>query len=98
MRIAMASDHAGFDYKGRIARHLRESGHEVGDFLTSVRTRAKPGADVEIGHRTVTVCHLGGIAYRLGRPLKWDPVKEEFLGDDEANRLCARAMREPWSS
>ena len=71
-------------------------GHEVGDFLTSVRTRARPGADVEIGHRTATVCHLGGIAYRLGRPLRWDPVKEAFLGDEEANRLRARAMREPW--
>lgn len=71
-------------------------GHEVGDFLTSVRTRARPGADVEIGHRTATVCHLGGIAYRLGRPLKWDTVREEFLGDAEANRMCARAMREPW--
>ena len=79
--------------------HLYEcppGGHERGDFLTAIRTRNRPGADVEIGHRSATVCHLGGIAYRLRRPLRWDPVREEFLGDDEANRLCDRAMREPW--
>ncbi|MEW6357331.1 MAG: Gfo/Idh/MocA family oxidoreductase [Planctomycetota bacterium] len=71
-------------------------GHERGDFLTCLRTRQRPGADVEIGHRSVTVAHLGGIAYRLRRPLKWDPVKEEFIGDAEANRMCARPMRAPW--
>jgi len=71
-------------------------GHERGDFLTAIRTRQKPGADVEIGHRSVTVCHLAGIAYRLGRPLKWNPDKEEFLGDDEANRMRFRPMRAPW--
>jgi len=71
-------------------------GHERGDFLTAIRTRQRPGGDVEIGHRSVTVSHLGGIAYRLRRPLKWDPVAEEFAGDDEANRMRSRAMREPW--
>jgi predicted dehydrogenase len=79
--------------------HLYEAppgGHERGDFLTSMRTRKLPGADVEIGHRTVTVCHLVNICYKLRRPLRWDPVKEEFLGDDEANRLRTRAMRPPW--
>ena len=71
-------------------------GHECGDFLTSVRNRSRPGADVEIGHRSICVSHLAHIAYRLRRPLRWDPVKEEFPGDEEANRQCARAMREPW--
>jgi len=71
-------------------------GHERGDFLDAVRRRRLPGADVEIGHRSVTVCHLGNIAYALKRPLRWDPVKEEFIGDAEANRMRARAMREPW--
>jgi hypothetical protein len=79
--------------------HLHQcppGGHEAGDFLTSVRNRSRPGADVEIGHRSICVSHLGHIAYRLGRPLRWDPVKEEFPGDEQANRQCARAMREPW--
>jgi predicted dehydrogenase len=71
-------------------------GHELGDFLTSVRNRSRPGADVEIGHRTCTVSHLAHIAYRLRRPLRWDPVQEEFPGDDEANAQRGRAMREPW--
>ena len=71
-------------------------GHERGDFLTAVRTRARPGADVEIGHRSVSVAHLAHIGYRLQRPLRWDPVKEEFPGDEEANRMCARSMRAPW--
>jgi len=71
-------------------------GHERGDFLTAVRTRARPGADVEIGHRSICVSHLAHIAYELRRPLRWDPVKEEFPGDEEANRLCSRSMREPW--
>jgi predicted dehydrogenase len=72
-------------------------GHEAGDFIRSVRTRQVPGADVEIGHRTVTVCHLVNICYTLKRPLRWDPVKEEFPGDEEANRLRSRAMRPPWT-
>jgi predicted dehydrogenase len=80
--------------------HLHQcppGGHEVGDFLTAVRTRARPGADVEIGHRTVTVCHLANIARWLKRPLRWDPVREEFVGDEQANQLRSRAMREPWN-
>ena len=61
----------------------------------SARGRA-PAADEEIGHRSASLGHLAIIAYKLQRSLKWDPAKEEFLGDDEANRLCRRAMREPW--
>jgi predicted dehydrogenase len=71
-------------------------GHERGDFLTATRTRRRPGADVEIGHRSVSVCHLAHIAYRLQRPLRWDPVREEFPGDETANRFLGREMREPW--
>jgi hypothetical protein len=79
--------------------HLHQcppGGHERGDFLGCVRTRQKPGADIEIGHRTVSVSHLAHITYRLGRPLKWDPAAEQFIDDEEANRMCSRAMREPW--
>jgi len=72
------------------------SGGIFGDFLTCVRTRQRPFRDIEVAHRTVTVCHLGNIAYALGRPLKWDHVKEEFIGDDDANRWLDRPKREPW--
>ena len=76
--------------------HLYKSPGHGADFLRAVRTRDKPVCDVEIGHRTMTVCHLGNIAYLLKRPLRWDPVKEEFAGDEQANRLRDRARREPW--
>jgi len=68
-----------------------------GDFLHCVRTRERPFRDIEIAHRACTVCHLGNIAYWLNRPLRWDPVREEILGDAEASRWLDRAKREPWS-
>jgi hypothetical protein len=67
------------------------------NFFACVRSRARPIADVELGHRTTTVCNLGQIAMLLGRKLQWDPVREEFVGDDMANRLRGRAMRAPWA-
>jgi len=68
----------------------------VADFIASVRSRKRPSADVEIGHRSTTAAHLGNIAYRTGRKLRWDPKKEEFIGDAEANRLLGREARKPW--
>ncbi len=76
--------------------HLHPSGSHQDNWLACVRSRSTPICDVEIGHRSVTVCHLGNIAYWLKRPLKWDPVKEEFVNDDEATRLMQRPMRAPW--
>jgi predicted dehydrogenase len=67
-----------------------------GDFVTCIRTRERPFRDIEIAHRTVTVCHLGNLAYWLKRPLKWDPVKEEIIGDPEASRWLERPRRAPW--
>ena len=63
------------------------------NWLDCIRTREKPVADVEIGHRSISVCHLANIARRIGRRLKWDPAKEQFLGDDEANKLVDRPRR-----
>jgi hypothetical protein len=68
-----------------------------GDFLHCIRTREKPFRDIERGHRTATVCHLGNICYLLNRRLQWDPVKEVFVNDDDANRYLDRARREPWT-
>ena len=73
----------------------RHTGHRS-DWLNCVRTRDKPIADVEIGHRTATICHIGSIALKLKRPLDWDPVQERFAGDPEANRLLRQPMRSPW--
>jgi hypothetical protein len=66
------------------------------NWFECIRTRAQPSSDEEIGHRSASLGHLVIIAYKLGRSLKWDPVKEEFVGHVEANRLCSRARREPW--
>jgi hypothetical protein len=68
------------------------------NWLDCIRSRKKPSADEEIGHRSATLGHLALIAFKLGRSLKWDPVKEEFPGDDEANKLRSRKMREPWTA
>ena len=62
-----------------------------------MKTRKAPIAEAEIGHRSVSVCHLGSIALRLGRKLQWDPQKELFVGDEEANKYVAREQRRPWT-
>ena len=67
-----------------------------GDFIECVKTREKPFRDIELAVNSVAVPHLGMIAYELKRSLKWDPAKQEFTGDAEANRLRDRARREPW--
>ena len=69
----------------------------IGDFLYCVRSRERPFRDIEIAHRACTVCHLGNLAYWLKRPLRWDPEKEEILGDPEANRWLDRPKREEWA-
>ena len=63
------------------------------NWLDCIRSRRKPVADVEIGHRSITVCHLANITRWVGRPLKWDPVQEQFVGDEPANRLVDRPRR-----
>lgn len=75
---------------------LYESNNHGTNWLDSIRQRTQPICDVEIGHRSVSVAHLGNIAYRLGRPLTWDPEREVFIGDEQANRLLSRPMRGPW--
>jgi hypothetical protein len=72
------------------------SGEHHEDWLKCIRTRERPVCDVEIGHRSVTVCHLGNISMRVGRKLHWDPAKEQFVDDPDANRWLSRPYRAPW--
>lgn len=74
----------------------RSPGHHR-DFLNNVKSRGKPMAPAEVGHRSGSLCHLGNIAMLLGRKIQWDPEKEVVLNDDEANRMLARPPRGPWS-
>jgi myo-inositol 2-dehydrogenase / D-chiro-inositol 1-dehydrogenase len=69
----------------------------VANFLDCVKTRKRPVADVEIGHRSATVCHLGNIAVRTGRKIVWDPAKEAIVGDAEAAKWLTKEYRKPWS-
>jgi hypothetical protein len=66
------------------------------NWLDCIRTRGRPVCDVSVGCQSTIVSHLGCIARWTGRTLKWDPVKEEFSGDEEANRWLDRPKREPW--
>ncbi len=66
------------------------------NWLDCVKTRKAPICDVEVGHRSATVCHLGNIAVRTGRKITWDPAKEEIVGDKEAAALLNKPYREPW--
>jgi predicted dehydrogenase len=68
----------------------------VADFVHCVKTRGPTAAPVEAAHRATSLCHLTHIAILTGRKLKWDPVRERFPDDAEANRYLARAMRPPW--
>lgn len=76
-------------YRDGTPAHLR-------NFLDCVRSRQDPVTTVEVGHRTNTACCLSDIATRLQRKLRWDPVKEQVIDDDEANRMLARELRSPW--
>jgi predicted dehydrogenase len=66
------------------------------NFLDCIKTGQRPAMDVEIGYRTVTCCILGNIAYTLGRKVTFDMAKEQFVGDEEANRLISEPCRAPW--
>jgi predicted dehydrogenase len=68
----------------------------VKNFIECVRSRQRPVADVEIGHKATIVGHLGNIACRTGRKLRWDAAKEEIVGDAEASALLGRVARKPW--
>ncbi len=65
-------------------------------FLDCIRSRQRPVADVEDGHQVTTACHLANLSMQLGRKLKWDPEKEEIIGDKEASSKLVRPYSKPW--
>jgi hypothetical protein len=76
--------------------HLHESSDHPDNFLNCVRTRQRPASDASVGYHSISVCHLGNIAYWLNRPLDWNADKAQFVNDPEADRLLWREMRSPW--
>ena len=75
---------------------LHPSTNHHKNWLECIRSRKDPICTAETGHRTSTVCQLGNIGYWLGRALTWDPAKERFVDDAEANRLLSWEPRAPW--
>lgn len=78
------------------AERLYKSKNHHQNFLDCIKSRELPICDVEIGHRSATVCHLGNIAARLGRKIQWDPVNETIVDDAEAAAMVSRPYRAPW--
>ena len=76
--------------------HLYKSTNHHRNFIDCVLSRNEPAAPIEQAHRSVSIAHLGNIALRLGRDLKWNPKDEQIIGDDEAGRMLSRPMRGPW--
>ncbi len=72
---------------------LPEVNDHMLDWFQAIKNRSRPIADVEVGHRSATICHLGNIVRWVGRPLRWDPDAETFPGDEEANQLLDRPRR-----
>jgi len=81
---------------GRDEIHLIESKGHQRNFLDAVKTREKTICPIDVAVRTDTICHLTDICTRLGRKLRWDPEKEDFVNDSEASRMLTRPMRSPW--
>ena len=80
------------------AIHLYQSKNHMENFFDCVRSRALPVCDVETGHRSATMCHLGAISLRTGHTLTWNPEQEKFTGEhaETANGYVSREMRKPY--
>ena len=84
------------DPLGEDATRLEVSNNHIGNFLQCVRNRRQPICNVNVGHRSVSVCHIGTIAIRRRERLRWDPQREQFVGNEAANAMLSREMRAPW--
>ena len=81
---------------GASEKRVYHSDNHYQDWISAIKSRSQPICDAETGHRSSSVCNLANITYRLGRPLRWDPVKEKFSGNKQANTLCTKKYRSPY--
>lgn len=77
---------------------LYKSDNHFRNFIDCVLSRKETIAPAEIGHRSITMSHLGNIAMKLQQDLDWNPITEQFINNNLANGMLAREMREPWAS
>ena len=78
------------------ANRVYASNDHMGNFIQCAKSRKPTTCPAEVGHRSASLCHLGVISIRLGRKLQWDPAKEQFVNDNEANSYLVREMRKPY--
>ena len=78
------------------ASRVYVSQDHTGNFIECIKSRKPTICPASVGHRSASLCHLGVTSIRLGRKLNWDPVKEQFIDDAEANQFLARPMRKPY--
>lgn len=78
--------------------HLYKSTDHHRNWLESIKTRQRAATQPEEAHRSTSACNIGWIAMKLGRKLRWDPVKEKFLNDEQANAMCSRPQRAPYGT
>jgi hypothetical protein len=76
--------------------HLYTSANHQRDFIDCISSREPTAAPAETAHRAATICHLGAIAAVLRRPLRFSPSAEQFAGDEDANAMLTKSMRDPW--
>ena len=76
---------------------LYKSDNHARNFIDCVISRKETAAPIEQAHRSITIAHLGNISLRVGRDLRWDPEREQIIGDEAANQMLARPMRKPWA-
>jgi hypothetical protein len=77
--------------------HLLQDNNHYANFINSVLTRRTPASNIDSAAQSDFISHLGDIAIRTGRKIKWDPVKETIVGDETAARMMHRSLREPWT-
>ena len=84
------------DWEAKLAEYPDPMPQQT-DFLDCVRTRRKFALNEQNGFRSATIVNMGAVALRLGRSLRFDPEKLQFIDDDAANRLIDQPMRAPWT-
>jgi glucose-fructose oxidoreductase len=77
--------------------HLPESNNHAQNFVDCVKSRETPVSNLDDAFHSDLISHMGDICIRTGRKIRWDPVKEEILGDEEASRMLSRPLRPPWT-
>lgn len=91
-----------YDSKGKLVSEDQEPSpdfnHHARNFIDCIRSRKMPAGDIEAGHRSTALCHLGNIAARTGRTIRFDAAREVIAGDADANRYLAREYRKHWST